>query len=367
MLDTCVIAGVIGGQLGYHLLRQVAGVPRDNGRCTGSAYEDRSKLEALFGPGVWPAIEGRTVIDFGCGSGLEAVEMARRGAKRVIGIDIRETVLGSARRLATLAGVSDRCVFDTDTDDKADVILSIDGFEHYGDPEGILRRMRRLINPDGHVLIAFGPPWLHPLGGHLFSVFPWAHLVFTERALIRWRADFKFDGATRFCETEGGLNRMTVRRFLQLVRDSDFALTAFDAVPIRRLARLSSPLTREFVTSVVKCRLVPGGRQARTEEFAMAAPFMRSPLGIIDLARGVDAEGPERARDGPCSPRRSRDSCCCRPEAPWNGPGSIRTGTDTCQRSSSSNGRAGHGQRRAGGSRDGTTTGFAGSSRRRRA
>jgi ubiquinone/menaquinone biosynthesis C-methylase UbiE len=269
--DTCVIAGVIGGQLGYQLLRHIAGVPRDDGRCSASAYEHRSKLEVLFGPGVWPAIEGRRVIDFGCGTGLEAVEAARRGAKRVIGIDVRESTLASARQAAKRAGVSDRCVFTTETDERADVIVSIDGFEHYGEPDGILRTMRRLLDADGSVLIAFGPPWLHPLGGHLFSVFPWAHLVFTERALIRWRADFKSDGATRFSETTGGLNRMTVRRFRQLVRDSDFEVADFEAVPIRRLRRLSNPLTREFVTSVVRCRLVPGGRQGRTEDLPIAA------------------------------------------------------------------------------------------------
>jgi SAM-dependent methyltransferase len=269
--DTCVIAGVIGGQLGYRLLRHIAGVPRDDGRCPASAYENRSKLEVLFGPGVWPAIEGRRVIDFGCGYGFDAVEMAHRGAKRVIGIDVRESVLASARRAAETAGVSDRCVFSTETEERADVIVSIDGFEHYGEPDRILRAMRRLLDADGSVLIAFGPPWLHPLGGHLFSVFPWAHLVFTERALIRWRADFKSDGATRFSETEGGLNRMTVRRFRQLVRDSDFEVADFEAMPIRRLRRLANPLTLEFVTSVVRCRLVPGGRQRLTEDIPMAA------------------------------------------------------------------------------------------------
>jgi hypothetical protein len=55
------------------------------------------------------------------------------------------------------------------------------------------------------------------LGGHLFSVFPWAHLIFSEQALIRWRSDFKSDGATRFSEVAGGLNQMTIRRFERLI------------------------------------------------------------------------------------------------------------------------------------------------------
>ena len=107
------------------------------------------------------------------------------------------------------------------------------------------------------VFAAFGPPWFHPLGGHLFSVFPWAHLIFTEKALLRWRADFKSDGATRFCEVEGGLNQMTVHRFSKLLERSEFEIERFEAVPIKRFRRLSNALTREFLTSVVRCTLVP--------------------------------------------------------------------------------------------------------------
>ncbi len=51
--------------------------------------------------------------------------------------------------------------------------------------------MNTLLQPAGEVLVSFGPTWYHPLGGHLFSVFPWAHLIFSEKALIRWRSTFK--------------------------------------------------------------------------------------------------------------------------------------------------------------------------------
>ena len=198
---------------------------------------------------------GRVVIDFGCGEGAEAIEIARRGARRVIGIDIRPNLLERARAAAEKAGVSDRCVFATQTAERADVILSVDGFEHYDDPGQVLECMRRLVNLRGRVFISFGPPWLHPLGGHLFSVFPWAHLIFTERALIRWRSDFKSDRATRFCEVEGGLNQMTIARFEKLVERSPFAVDFFEAVPIRRLRLLHNRFTREFTTAILRCKL----------------------------------------------------------------------------------------------------------------
>jgi SAM-dependent methyltransferase len=250
--------GIIGGELGYRLLRRIS--PRGGeGGCDGSVYEGRSKLEVLLGPGVWDELRGRVVIDFGCGEGAEAVEVARRGAARVVGVDVRENALRVARERAERAGVADRCRFTTKTDEPADVVLSVDAFEHFDDPAGVLRVMRGMLKPSGRVVAVFGPTWYHPLGGHLFSVFPWAHLLFTERALIRWRSDFKTDGATRFGEVEGGLNQMTIRRFERIVAASDFEAESIEPVPIRRLARLANPLTREFTTAVVRARLRPKG------------------------------------------------------------------------------------------------------------
>jgi SAM-dependent methyltransferase len=251
--------GIIGGELGYRLLRRVGARGEAAAPCDGSAYEGRSKLEKLLGARVWDELRGRVVIDFGCGEGAEAVEAARRGASRVIGLDIREAALARARVRAEREGVADRCTFATRTDERADIIISVDAFEHYQDPADMLRLMRGLLKDDGVVIAVFGPTWYHPLGGHLFSVFPWAHLIFTERALLRWRSDFKTDGATRFSEVEGGLNRLTIRRFRRLVREEGFRFAEFEAVPIRRFGLLSNPLTRELLTSVVRCRLVRAG------------------------------------------------------------------------------------------------------------
>jgi SAM-dependent methyltransferase len=248
--------GLIGGQLGYRLLRRINRGGESAG-CDESAYTGRSKMEQLCGPGVWKELEGRTVIDFGCGSGAHAVEMVERGARRVIGIDIREGALAEARSRALSAGVADRCEFVTRTDERADVVFSMDAFEHFDDPAGILRVMRSLVKDEGHALVVFGPTWYHPHGGHLFSVFPWAHLIFTERALIRWRSDFKRDGATRFGEVEGGLNQMTIGRFERLVKESEFDFDSLEMVPLRNLRPLVNPLTRELFTSVVRCRLRP--------------------------------------------------------------------------------------------------------------
>jgi len=87
-------------------------------------------------------------------------------------------------------------------------------------------------------------------------VFPWAHLLFTEEALLRWRSAFKSDGAKRFSEVAGGLNQMTIARFETLVAASGFAFGEFELIPIRKLRPVHNRRTREFTTSRVRCRLV---------------------------------------------------------------------------------------------------------------
>jgi SAM-dependent methyltransferase len=217
----------------------------------------------LLGDGFHDRIAGKIVVDFGCGEGTEAIEMAQKGAERVIGIDNREDVLDIARHKALAAGVQNTCVFTSSSTGLAELIVSLDAFEHFADPADILRIMDRLLHPTGEVLISFGPTWYHPLGGHLFSVFPWAHLIFSEKALIKWRATFKTDGARRFSEVAGGLNQMTIRRFETLIQRSAFRIATFELVPIRNLRSFHSQLTREFTTAIVRCRLVKRETEVR--------------------------------------------------------------------------------------------------------
>jgi SAM-dependent methyltransferase len=208
-----------------------------------------------MGDDFFDRIAGKVVIDFGCGTGSDAIEMAKRGARRVIGIDILENYLHAAKQKAVEAGVQEICEFVSSTHELADIVVSIDAFEHFADPAAILRMMNALLRPDGEVNISFGPTWYHPLGGHSFSVFPWAHLIFTEDALVRWRSTFKNDGASRFSEVAGGL------KFEQLVAESPLTLASLELVPIKKLRPFHNRLTREFTTAIVRCRLIKRRQQ----------------------------------------------------------------------------------------------------------
>lgn len=215
-----------------------------------------SRVASIFGEEFVSHLPGKIAADFGCGEGKEAIELANLGAAKVFGVEIRTELHELARKRAREAQVDHLCQFVARPPEKADIILSIDAFEHFDDPEFILREMNSMLAPNGEAWISFGPPWYHPLGGHLFSVFPWAHLLFSEEALIRWRSDFKHDGATRFSEVAGGLNQMTIARFERIVQASPFRIVSLNTVPIRKLKPLHNRLTREFTTAAVRCLLV---------------------------------------------------------------------------------------------------------------
>jgi SAM-dependent methyltransferase len=241
-------------ELQYRILK--FGWPSKPDHPLGQGPETRSRLAALFGDEFFTRLPGKIVADFGCGEGKEAIELARCGAAKVYGIEILPERHEVARKLAREAGVDGICEFVVKPTEPAQIMISIDAFEHFDEPGEILRIMNSLLAPDGEIWISFGPTWYHPLGGHLFAVFPWAHLLLSERALIRWRSDFKHDGATRFSEVAGGLNQMTIGQFERIVNASPLRLASLTLVPIDKLRFLHNRLTREFTTAVVRCRLV---------------------------------------------------------------------------------------------------------------
>ena len=246
---------IIGGKIAYRVLCCFPTPYNWQSRLSESSLPSPSKLEAYWGPEIWDELAGRTVLDYGCGTGGDSLEIARRGARRVIGLDIFPKALEVANRAAERANLSGRCSFRTEIEERVDAIICIDCFEHFGDPAAVLLTMAELLKPDGVVYVSFGPPWLHPYGGHSFSVFPWAHLLFSETSLLRWRAQFCSDGATRFHEVRGGLNQMTVRRFERVVEESPLRMIEFAAIPIRPLRLFHNRLTREFFSSIVRCKL----------------------------------------------------------------------------------------------------------------
>lgn len=198
-------------------------------------------------------LQGLDVLDFGCGDGSESMALAPT-ARSVFGLDINAGAIGIASQRLAQTSLSN-VTFGTSLPPGRtfDAICSLDAFEHFSDPAGIVRQMATVLRPGGKILASFGPTWYHPRGGHLFSVFPWAHLVLSERALVRWRNHFRDNKAAHMRE---GMNAWTIGRFERMARASGLAVESFHCIPIRPLRAVHCQLTREITTSVVQMTLV---------------------------------------------------------------------------------------------------------------
>jgi SAM-dependent methyltransferase len=270
-VSTMPFHGLLGGKLGMWLLERCAAAPAHTHAASDKSAEthvdETPRLSALFGERFTLSLKGCTVLDYGCGYGHTVVSLAKSEVALAMGMDIRESVLQAGRALALVHQVKDRCIFMNAHDTGAlltwhggiDIITSIDGFEHYADPKTVLQQMWNLLRPGGLAFISFGPPWWHPYGAHLrfMGVPPWTHVFFTERTIMALRARYRTDGAQRFEEVEGGLNRMTIGRFERVVRDSGFDVDDLHLVPIRGTKLIAGHWWgRELFTSMVMATLV---------------------------------------------------------------------------------------------------------------
>lgn len=114
----------------------------------------RRTFEA-FGP-----LEGKSVIDLGCGSGRYLIEAASRGATRVVGVDLASPMIDVAERLARSFSFGDRIelevgdLYEIELAERFDLVIANGVFDYLPDAPRALARMRRMT---GDTLIASFP------------------------------------------------------------------------------------------------------------------------------------------------------------------------------------------------------------------
>jgi SAM-dependent methyltransferase len=99
------------------------------------------------------------ILDAGCGSGRNMVELARHGT--VTGVELSETSVRLARARNVGEVISGSVLDMPFPADSFDLAVSLDVIEHLEDDLGALREMRRTVTPGGSLLVTVPAyPWL---------------------------------------------------------------------------------------------------------------------------------------------------------------------------------------------------------------
>jgi cyclopropane fatty-acyl-phospholipid synthase-like methyltransferase len=108
-------------------------------------------------------VKDRKFLDVGCGNGMYSLELARRGAAKVVGIDIAEVMIDLCRTSAREKNLDDRCTFiqtdllDYKPEATFDVSFGIGLFDYISDPLPVLKRMREVSTDKA--IMAFPRLW----------------------------------------------------------------------------------------------------------------------------------------------------------------------------------------------------------------
>ncbi len=120
------------------------------------------------------------VLDAGCGSGRNMVELARHGT--VIGVELSDTSVALARERAVGKVVAGSVLAMPFADDSFDLAVSLDVIEHLEDDLAALRELRRTVAPGG-VLLLTVPAYQWLWSGH--DEINHHHRRYTRRSLQR--------------------------------------------------------------------------------------------------------------------------------------------------------------------------------------
>lgn len=105
------------------------------------------------------SLDGKTVLDVGCGGGILSESMALKGAQ-VTGIDLGEKALKVAQLHSLESGVAVNYrlvsveALAAEQPERFDVVTCLEMLEHVPDPASVVHACARLVKPGGHVFFS---------------------------------------------------------------------------------------------------------------------------------------------------------------------------------------------------------------------
>jgi len=107
--------------------------------------------------------KGKNVLDVGCGTGRICFEIAKKGAKKVTGIDFSDSAIETAKKMYFRKSLHYICEDINKHKEQYDIIISLGTIEHMDNPILVLKKMKKLLAKNGKLVITC-PNWTNPRG-----------------------------------------------------------------------------------------------------------------------------------------------------------------------------------------------------------
>lgn len=189
---------------------------------------DKDLLRARFN------LNGKKILDFGCGMGGMTLWYARQWDCMVHGFDIDRHHIQIAKDLQQKHKVTNvhfevRNILTDPVQEKYDFIVLNDVAEHIQYPilEEIFCSLRKVLADDGFVFISY-PPWQSPYASHVTHILglPWCQFL-PQGLLLKWIQKnnrlIVGEEESDLVQAYKGLNHLTHKRLLQTIQKSGLA------------------------------------------------------------------------------------------------------------------------------------------------
>jgi SAM-dependent methyltransferase len=204
---------------------------RERRRRATFAHELDSAAEFWRRIGLEPDVRDARVLDLGCGQGVVTVNLAQRGAREVVGLDVDADAISFAGSYvpdaypAFTGKVRFVChdIADLAGSESFDFVFSKDAFEHILDLKGVVGHIQRLLKPGGRLILGTSPLNYSVFGDHdlVGQRIPWLTAI-PEPLLFRFAA---WKNGTQWRRAaDAGLNKMTPKQFRSLFSSSSWRI-----------------------------------------------------------------------------------------------------------------------------------------------
>jgi len=149
---------------------------------------DDDALDRLIGP-----VDGKRVLDLGCGAGAATIALARRGA-RVTAVEASTTRLAQARAAAEVAEVrvefhhSDLADLAFVRADTVDLVLAVYSLAGVQDLSRVFRQVHRVLTPGSPLLLSLPHPFTTMLDDDADQPSPYLTRTAWSASPLAWRA-----------------------------------------------------------------------------------------------------------------------------------------------------------------------------------